>query len=223
MSAVDEILNAVPIDQLASEVGSDPAQTEQAARQAVSALLGGMSANADDEGGARSLATAVQQHENSPVVAGDGGTFKLQAVDTADGEKIVSNVFGDNTEAVVQRLGGSGGQQDLINKLLPILAPIVLAYLAKKVQGTKYGDLLGPILAGAAGGTAVGPLQDILGQVLGGKDPQPPAGQPAPGQPAPNAPAPEQTAPEPAQQSGPIPGGILGGLLNDLLGGGRRS
>lgn len=66
-------------------------------------------------------------------------------------------------------LGGVGG--DLVKKLLPILAPIVLAWLARKFAGSgaaAAGDA--PATAGSApqqdGG--LGGLGDLLGGLLGG-------------------------------------------------------
>jgi uncharacterized protein YidB (DUF937 family) len=48
VSAVDDILADIPMDQLAAQLGVDEATAEQAARQALPALLGGMQANAED-------------------------------------------------------------------------------------------------------------------------------------------------------------------------------
>ena len=56
-------------------------------------------------------------------------------IDTADGEKIVKNVFGDNEEQVVNQLGGLGGGSSLFKSLLPMLAPIVMGYLGKQLAG----------------------------------------------------------------------------------------
>ena len=79
---------------------------------------------------------------------------------------------------VVNRLGatGGGGGTDLIGKLLPILAPIALSYLAGRVGGGGgktsaasaggLGDILGGLLGGGGGGG--GGLGDILGGLLGG-------------------------------------------------------
>ena len=44
MSAVDDILADIPMDQLAAQLGVDQATAEQAARQVIPALLGGMQA-----------------------------------------------------------------------------------------------------------------------------------------------------------------------------------
>jgi hypothetical protein len=81
-----------------------------------------MHANAEDPAGAASLASAVGQHDDALL---DGGV-NLEQIDTNDGDKIVGNVFGDNRDQVVNRLGGlgnlggSGGDmRDLVAKLLP--------------------------------------------------------------------------------------------------------
>jgi hypothetical protein len=66
-----------------------------------------------------------------------------------------------------------------MGKLLPLLAPIVMAYLAKRftggaaaggVQSGGIGEILSSILGGAAGqgGQQQGGLGDLLGGLLGG-------------------------------------------------------
>ena len=154
MTAVDDILSRIPLADLAARLGVDEGTAEQATRQALPALLGGIQANTADPGGAASFASAVRQHDNDLV---DGGV-DLDGVDERDGDKIVGHVFGDQRGQVVQQLGTTGGDsttQDLIGKLLPILAPIVMAYLAKRLGG------------GATAGTGGG-LGDLLGGLLGG-------------------------------------------------------
>jgi hypothetical protein len=196
VSAVDDILADVPMDQLAAQLGVDQATAEQAARQAIPALLGGMQANSQDPAGAMSLAGALGDHPSDLI---DGGV-DLNHVDTNDGEKIVGNVFGPNQDQVAQTLGGNlGGQAGgLIKQLLPILAPIVLAYLSKRLRGQRQGgggqdDQLGSILGAGASGSG-NPLNDLLGSMLGGGG--------APG--------------------GQSSGGSILDMLGGLLGAGRR-
>jgi hypothetical protein len=180
VSAVDDILADIPMDQLAAQLGVDEATAEQATRQAIPALLGGMQANAADPAGARSLVGALGDHPSELV---DGGV-DLGQVDTDDGEKIVGNIFGPNQDQVAQTLGGNlGGQAgDLIKRLLPILAPIVLAYLSKRLMGGRQSggqeDPLGSILGGGATGSS-NPLTDILNSMLGGGGPLTAANHPA--------------------------------------------
>ena len=158
MSSIDDIVNNIPISALASQLGVDDATAESAVREALPALVGGMQANAADPSGAAALAGAVGNH--SPQLV-DGGV-NLDDIDTDDGQKIVNHVFGDNSDAVAQTLGGNlGGNAGLVQKLLPILAPIVLSYLSKQFLGGGQGQ------AQAAGGGAGG-LEDVLGSILGG-------------------------------------------------------
>ena len=135
MDTADEILSQIPLDQLAQQLGVDEATAEQAVRQAVPALLGGMEANAQDPGGAASLEKALGQHVGGPLEGLD-----LGSIDTADGEAIVGNVFGDNSEQVINKLGEQSGGSGIMQKLLPILAPIVLNMLAGKFLGQGQGQ-----------------------------------------------------------------------------------
>lgn len=176
MSAVDEILAGLPIDDLARQLGTDPASVQSAAAAALPALLGGLEANAQDPAGAASLTEALTQHS---------GPVDATQVDLADGEKIAQHIFGDNTDQVVNQLGGLDGHpNDLVKKLIPVLAPIVLAFLAKRVIGGSaggstgggvLGTILGEVLKGAGQGTATRDgksagsiLGDVLGGLLGG-------------------------------------------------------
>ncbi len=168
MSEIDQLLGQLPMDEIASELGVDQQQATEASRTTLQALLHGLEANAQDPAGAASLAQALGEHDGD--VLGSG----LSGIDTADGAAIVNNIFGDNTDGVIAQLGGmrgSGGQA-IIAKLLPILAPIVLSYLATQMRGRGgLGGVLGQVLgsaAGQAGGSGGGGLGDILGQVLGG-------------------------------------------------------
>ena len=195
MAAVDEILSQLDFDQLASRVGAQPAEVEQAARLALPALLGGLQANAADPRGNASLQEALGQHDPSLV---EGGV-DVDQVDEADGAKIASHIFGEQQDQVVNQLGGLGGaSKGVVSKLIPILAPIVLSWLAKQVLGGSGGG------SSASGGSAPGArpssggLGDVLGQVLGG-------------------------ATRGGQSGGGVdPGSIISDVLGGLLGGGRR-
>jgi hypothetical protein len=154
---------------LADQLGLDTATTEQAVRQAVPALLGGMEANARDPEGAASLEKALGQHTGDPFAGLD-----LQKVDTDDGASIVGHIFGDKSLEVVNRLGSQTGESGIMSKLLPILAPIVLSWLAGKFTGSDSaksapsgggGRGLEDLLGGAGAGGGIG---DLLGGLLGG-------------------------------------------------------
>lgn len=165
MTAVDDILARVPIADVARELGVSQAQAELLARQSIPTLLGGMRANASDPGGASSLENALVDH-----AASDTTNPSLDQIDVADGSKIVGNIFGANSDSVIQSLGArSDGGSSLVGKLLPILAPIVLKYLAGKVLGGSGGS------GGGAANGGGGVLGQILGEMLGGRESAPAA------------------------------------------------
>jgi hypothetical protein len=174
MAAVDEILQNLPIDRLAQQVGAEPQEVQQAVQTALPALLGGLQANAQG-GGSSSIVEALGQHDDDLLAGG----VDLDQVDRADGERIASHIFGPNREQVYSALGGTSGNGGLIQKLIPILAPIVLSYLANKVlRGGGLGGAMGgggtapqqgqaPTDQSAQGGP--GSLDSMLQDVLGGE------------------------------------------------------
>lgn len=81
---VDDLLSRSPMDQIAGQLGIDPAQPEQLARQAVPALVGGMEANAREgqaSGAAEGLAPGGEGGESGGglgdllggLLGGEGG------------------------------------------------------------------------------------------------------------------------------------------------------
>ena len=137
MSDIDDLMGQIPIAQLAGKLGLSEQETDAAVRQALPALVGGLAANAEDPAGAASLSKAIGEHDDTLL---DGGV-DLDQVDAADGQKIVRNVFGDNEDAVVDKLGGLGNvNAGTIAKLLPLLAPLVMSFLAKRQAGSGSGD-----------------------------------------------------------------------------------
>ncbi len=194
-NAVEDILGQIPADQLAEQLGVDPNTAMQAARAVIPSLIGGLQHNAQDLDGEQSLAGALLQHSGSQLF--DSGQVDLAAVDVSDGEKIVDHVFGNQSSQLAQAIGQrTQGGPSLIDKLLPILAPIVLAYIAKQITGGSQAQ-------GGGGGNI---LTDILGSVLGGGQPQQQG-------------YPQQQAPQQQGSGGGILGDILGGILGGGLGG----
>ena len=193
MSAIDEILSSIDPQQLAAALGTDQDTALNAAAAAIPTLINSLQANAGSAEGEAGLLQALGQHAEGVY----GDSIDLDAVDTADGRKIVAHMLADDPQRL-QAVGGLGG--GLLSKLLPLLAPIVMSYLAKKLgmggraasggSGNILGDLLGGILGGGTQQSgAGGGLGDLLGGLLGGS------------------------------QAGSGSGGGLGDLLGGILGG----
>jgi hypothetical protein len=180
MAGLDDLMSQIPVADIASKLGAPEGEVNQAIQTLVPTLLGGIQHNvASDDIDSSTLESAIATEGGSGLL--DGGV-NVDQVDTGAGEQLVARIFGGNdTSQVASALSGSGaGGGDLIKKLLPILIPIVLAYLGKQSAGGApaggssgggLGDVLGGILGGASGGSGGGdnPLGSILGNVLGGK------------------------------------------------------
>jgi hypothetical protein len=181
MADLDDLFAQIPVQDIANKLGVDEGEVNSAIHTLVPALLGGVQHNVQaDDIDSSTLESAVSAHAASGLL--DGGV-SVDQVDQSEGNKIVANIFGGNdSTAVASALSGGGaGKNDLIQKLLPILAPIVLAYIGKQLtkgnaapadaqaqsSGGGLGDVLGSILGGGGGGNN-NPLGSILGSVLGG-------------------------------------------------------
>jgi hypothetical protein len=187
MAGLDELYSQIPVAEIASKIGADQGEVNTAIQTLVPALVGGLAENVQsNQIDSSKLESAVVEQGKSDLL--DGGV-NVDQVDQKQGDNLVATLFGGNdSNAVASALAGTGaGGGDLIKKLLPILAPIVLAYIGKQLTkgggsapaqtqaqpagGGGLGDILGSILGGAAGGGGGGgnnPLGSILGSVMGG-------------------------------------------------------
>jgi hypothetical protein len=188
MAGLDDLFAQIPVTDIANKLGADEGEVNAAVKTLVPALVGGLQQNvqSDDIDSTR-LETAVTEQAASGLL--DGGV-NVDDVDEKQGDNLVAHLFGGNdSNTVASALAGTGaGSGDLIKKLLPILAPIVLAYIGKQfsqqnapaqqapqqqASGGGLADVLGSILGGMASGSGQGggnnnPLGSILGSVLGG-------------------------------------------------------
>ncbi|MFJ6533883.1 DUF937 domain-containing protein [Microbacterium sp. NPDC091662] len=197
---LDDILNQVPIDDIAAKLGVSRDEAKVAVEQGGAVLLGGLAQNARTDEGSAAIQNALKKHE--------GGTdaSKVDDIDQADGGKIVAHILGSKEKEVTKELTESKATPGIdFGKLLPILAPIVMGLIAnankdktaKADAGAEssggIGDLIGGILGGGdKGGSTGGGIGDVIGGLLGGGN------------------------------SGGSGGGIdLGGILGGLFGGKR--
>lgn len=212
-SMIDEILAQIPAKDLAAQLGTDPDTAMDAARKALPALLGGLSNNVS-AGGGDALGNAVlRDHADGLLDKAD----LLGSIDAADGQKILGHIFGDQQDRVVETLGAtSRGGSSLFTKLLPLLAPLVMSWLAKKVGGmfgggaTEASGALATSQSTGASGGGLGGLLGGLGGLFGGGGSDAPA-------------AASQSLPTTESSSGGGLGGLLGGLLGGEVQQGKSS
>lgn len=135
-------LQGAPMQQISRQLGTDTAQTQNAVSAALPLLLGTLGQNASRPEGAQALFSALQRdHAAGPDLGGLlgsllGGASAGSAGGQFDAGNILGHIFGGNQPRAEENLGqatGLGG--GTAGQLLKILAPIVMAYLAKRMQG----------------------------------------------------------------------------------------
>ena len=166
MAGLDDLYAQIPTSEIANKLGANEGEVDNAIRTLVPALLSGLQQNSEDPEHADKIETIASGR------AEDG---------ESDGHQAVATLFGgSDTDQVAAALAqGGAGNSELLKKLLPVLIPIVLAYIGNQLKsgggaaqkkeeasGGGLGEVLGSILAGGSGDKGLG---GILGNVLSGK------------------------------------------------------
>lgn len=136
MSLIDLVtqqLGSGGIQQLSQQIGANEQQTAGAVQMALPVLLGGLAKNAQTPQGAQSLSGALDEHQGSAGMLGNLGA--LLGGGGGAGAGILGHVLGGRRGAVEQGIGrASGLDAGQVGKLLMLLAPIVMAVLARRKQ-----------------------------------------------------------------------------------------
>ncbi len=169
-------LSGPALQQISQQLGASPAQTSGAIAAALPMILGAMGRNTAQPGGAEALFGALGRDHNGGGGLGDilGAVLGGQTGRQTDGLGQLGHIFGGQLPRAESGLGqatGLGG--DKAQMLLKILAPIVMAYLAKRMFGGQQeaasAQALGGILgqeqaqvrqAGGIGGGLLGTVLD---------------------------------------------------------------
>ena len=132
MAGLDEILKALPIDDIAAQLGVEPSEARRAVEEGGATILSGLQRNAQTPEGAAAIEKALGTHGGEVT----GGKVDLNALSTDDGEKILGHIFGGQEQAVAQRLTEEPKTAGIdFGKLLPILAPIIMGLIANQQKG----------------------------------------------------------------------------------------
>lgn len=167
-------LEGAPMQQLSKQLNTDTAQTTSAVNAALPLLFGALGRNAQ-QGGADSLMNALQRdHTGSANVSQLlGGLLGGDKSGNRDGAAILGHIFGQGQQQarVETGLGQATGIGNHSGDLLKLLAPVVMAFLAQRVQKDHLSaDALGHTLnqerqqAQQQGGLAGGLLGSLLDQ-----------------------------------------------------------
>ena len=200
-SLTDDIfsqLSRTDMQQIGQQLGTGQAQTAGAIAAALPMILGAMGRNTSQSGGADALLGALGRDHAGGGGIGDilGAVLGGQRSRQTDGQGQLGHIFGSQLPRAEAGLGQATGLgNDKAQMLLKILAPIVMAYLAKRMlgggnqgsaqdlgnilgqerqvqqqQGGLGGGLLGAVLdQDGDGQLGLGDLLKIGGGLLGGK------------------------------------------------------
>ena len=163
MAGLDDLFNQIPVADIASKLGADQAEVNQAIQTLVPTLLGTLQENVQaDDIDSTHLESAVLAEGQSDLLTGG---VNVDQIDESQGNQLVASLFGGNdTNQVASALAGGGAPGgDLIKRLLPMLAPIVLAYVGKQFSQRSAAGAGAQAQAAPGGG-----MGDLLGSILGG-------------------------------------------------------
>jgi len=183
MAGLDDLYAQIPTSEIATKLGVDQGEVDSAVHTLVPVLLSGLRQNSQDPEGAERIEFAATRHAARGLLDAGGG---VDQVDESDGQQAIATIFGGNdADQVASALArGGAGNSDMLKQLLPVLIPIMLAYIGKQLSpagaapqdnapqkreaasGGGLGEVLGSILGAGSGDKSLG---GILGNVLGGK------------------------------------------------------
>lgn len=136
-------LQGVPASQFAQQLGISQEQSSAAIGAALPLLMGALGKSASQPQGAQALLGALQKdHAGMDIGSVLGAVLGGAQSRQTDGAGILGHIFGGSqprAEAGIAQATGLG--QGQASQLLKMLAPIVMAYLAKQMmsRGTAQG------------------------------------------------------------------------------------
>ncbi len=152
--------------QIASAIGAQPQQTQTAVSAALPALLTALNRQTNTAAGAQGLSQALDRDHDGSLLDQLGGFLGGQVRGKqADGGGILGHVLGGQQREVEQGVArASGLDMGQVARLLPILAPIVMAALGKR---KRQSGLDGAGLSGILGQDSMRARQAAPSGVLG--------------------------------------------------------
>lgn len=182
MNLLDAILNAQrggAVNELSRNFGLNRNQTESALSQLLPALSSGLKRNVSSETGLQSLLSALsgtrhQKYLDDPATLGSADTVR-------DGNGILGHLLGskDVSRRVAQRASEKTGiGSDILKKMLPIVASMVMGSLSKQTSETRFQQtaarepssgllgMLSPMLDADKDGSVADDLLGMVGKLF---------------------------------------------------------
>jgi hypothetical protein len=180
--AASDIINILQqtggISAIAEQLGIPPQMAEAGAGALLPAIVGGMSKQAQAQGGGEGGLGGLINILGSLGGAGlADNVLGPEPTDVSKGNDVLGQIFGskDVSRTVADHASGQTGiDPSILKKMLPLLAMLVAGYLSHQGGGQQQGgggilgSVLGSVLGGGQQSGGGGILGSVLGSVLGG-------------------------------------------------------
>lgn len=132
-SILNTVLKGGATDGISKATGTDSSTVEKVIQAGLPVIIGQMAKNASTPEGASKLDTAVAKDHGSGALLDSLGSLFGGGDSNADGDKILGHVLDSEQETANQKIANKTGvDAATVAKILSFLAPLVMAYLAKK-------------------------------------------------------------------------------------------
>ena len=164
MGLLDELVSAQGgqlVNGLADQFGLDSVQAQKALGSLLPALQGGLAKNAAQPGGVEALLGALQSGSHAKYL--ESSRVQTDAAAVQEGNAILGHVLGskDVSRQVASKAASETGiGDDLLKKMLPVIATMAMGALSKKFQQDAGAQSAASGTTGAApqGGMDLGAL-----------------------------------------------------------------
>jgi hypothetical protein len=130
LDLINQSIGGDTIKQLSGQIGADEKSTENAFSAAIPLLMGALTKNSGQQGGAESLFSALERDHDGSVLENISGL--LSNPDSANGAGILKHLLGSRQGRVESTLSQTSGLDAAsIGKLLQIAAPLIMGALGQ--------------------------------------------------------------------------------------------
>jgi hypothetical protein len=168
MSITDELFSKLQdghIGRIGEQLGLSPEQAQGAVAAALPLLVGALGRNAQQPQGANSLFEALRS-DHAGIDFGSALGSSLGG--GGQGGSILGHIFGRRQDSAASGLGAATGLgNERAGALLRLLAPVVMAYVAKKMYDRRHAGTTAAPDAAAPADAAAAPTPTDLGGMLG--------------------------------------------------------
>jgi hypothetical protein len=167
MSLLDILLSdqgGDAVSALGKQFGLSNADTTGALTNLIPSLAKGLSQNSSQSGGLEQLMKALQSGGHDKVL--DRPDLLSQAETTQEGNAILGHILGSkevSRNVASHAAAQTGIGQDILKKMLPLVATMAMGALSKKTAEPSLGSLMGSVLGGGkASDSQLGMLGSLL-------------------------------------------------------------